>query len=51
MRLKIVGCNLMFGATEETYKSCDKCELTTEDNECSDDIMCAIRHYIYLRSR
>jgi hypothetical protein len=51
MRLKIVGCNLMFGATLETFKSCAKCELTPDVNECKDDIMCAIRHYIYLRVR
>lgn len=37
----------MFGATEQTYKSCLNCPLKRTDNECLDDIMCAIRHYIY----
>lgn len=43
----IIGCNLRFGATEETFKSCDTCSLTRTDNECLDDIMVAERHYVY----
>jgi hypothetical protein len=43
----IIGCNLMFGATEQTFRRCLGCELTRTDNECLDDIMCAERHYVY----
>jgi hypothetical protein len=46
-KLKVVGCNLMFGATEQTFKRCSECSLKTTDNECLDNIMCVERHYIY----
>ena len=37
----------MFGATEETFKSCSTCDLSRTDNGCLDEIMTAIRHYVY----
>jgi hypothetical protein len=43
----IVGCNLMFGATDQTFRRCLGCELTRTDNECLDNIMCVERHYVY----
>lgn len=47
MPYQIIGCNLMFGATLHTYKGCETCNLTTDDNECLCDIMVVERHYIY----
>lgn len=37
----------MFGATEETFKDCRKCNLLRTDNECLDNIMVGERHYVY----
>jgi len=37
----------MFGANEETFKSCRDCSLLRTDNECLDNIMVGERHYIY----
>jgi hypothetical protein len=46
-KYQIIGCNLMFGATNQTYKSCANCGLLRTDIECLDNIMVAERHYIY----
>jgi hypothetical protein len=46
-KYQIIGCNLMFGATERTFKSCSDCGLLRTDTECLDNIMVAGRHYIY----
>lgn len=47
MKYAIVGCNLMFGATEETFKSCVNCELTPHNTECIDNIAVLERHWIF----
>ncbi|MFA6335804.1 MAG: hypothetical protein WCX48_09710 [Bacteroidales bacterium] len=47
----IVGCNLMFGATEETFLECAKCSLRRDDVECLDNIAVGERHYIYQKRR
>jgi len=42
----IIGCNRMFGANEETFKSCRDCSLLRTDNECLDNIMVGERLYL-----
>ena len=47
----IVGCNLMFGATEQTFQACSECSLKRTDTECIDNIAVGERHYIYQRTK
>ncbi len=43
----IIGCNLLFAATEDTAKYCLECDLQRGVGDCLTDIMAPERHYLY----
>ncbi len=47
----IIGCNLMFGATEDTFLACSKCSMKRTDTECIDNIAVGERYFVYQKRR